>query len=319
MKSKFSLPPGLRSLSYRVVPSRVDVRRTFEELEQGAISYDDTQQRISAALRGQQGFSIARPGGTESEGVKRFLEGRVTKSKPQSYSRFFLEHATKFSGIQYRHECDLDAFLFQYVRGVLDADMLAYGMFAPGALPLVRTCAAMGIPVTNFQNLEPWQAYISGTPPWTEALKGLEVLVVHPFVDSIKSNFERKKSISVIRDILPDFNLKVEKPPVTLHKGGPDDYWLKSFEGLKEGVESHSFDVAIIGAGAYGLPLARHVGEMGKVAINLAGATQLLFGIKGIRWASGYSVSSLIDGSWSSPLDQDLSPEIYGIDGGSYH
>ena len=44
------------------------------------------------------------------------------------------------------------------------------------------------------------------------------------------------------------------------------------------------FDVAIIGCGAYGFPLAAKLKQAGKQAIHLAGATQLLFGIKGKRW-----------------------------------
>ena len=40
------------------------------------------------------------------------------------------------------------------------------------------------------------------------------------------------------------------------------------------------FDVAIIGCGAYGLPLAVEAKRMGKQAIHMGGATQVLFGIK---------------------------------------
>ena len=44
------------------------------------------------------------------------------------------------------------------------------------------------------------------------------------------------------------------------------------------------FDVAIIGCGAYGFPLAAHAKKLGKIGIHLGGVTQLLFGIKGSRW-----------------------------------
>ena len=51
------------------------------------------------------------------------------------------------------------------------------------------------------------------------------------------------------------------------------------------------FDVAIIGCGAYGFPLANEIKKMGKVAIHLAGATQLMFGIVGKRWEEEYIYS----------------------------
>lgn len=44
------------------------------------------------------------------------------------------------------------------------------------------------------------------------------------------------------------------------------------------------YDIALIGCGAYGFPLAAHAKRMGKQAVHLGGALQLLFGIKGHRW-----------------------------------
>ena len=45
-----------------------------------------------------------------------------------------------------------------------------------------------------------------------------------------------------------------------------------------------SFDVAIIGCGAYGMPLGAMLKDAGKTVIHLGGVTQILFGIKGKRW-----------------------------------
>ena len=55
------------------------------------------------------------------------------------------------------------------------------------------------------------------------------------------------------------------------------------------------FDVAIIGCGAYGMPLAAMLKQAGKQAIHLGGATQLLFGIKGKRWEEIKTIPHLID------------------------
>jgi len=44
------------------------------------------------------------------------------------------------------------------------------------------------------------------------------------------------------------------------------------------------FDVALVAGGAYGMFLANYIKERGKQAIHVAGALQLLFGIKGTRW-----------------------------------
>jgi glycerol-3-phosphate dehydrogenase len=44
------------------------------------------------------------------------------------------------------------------------------------------------------------------------------------------------------------------------------------------------FDVAILGCGAYGFPLAAKIKAAGRQAVHMGGTTQILFGIRGRRW-----------------------------------
>ncbi len=70
------------------------------------------------------------------------------------------------------------------------------------------------------------------------------------------------------------------------------------------------FDVAIIGAGAYGMPLADFIKiKMGKVAIHMAGATQILFGIKGKRWENHEYISKLFNDHWKYPMQKEVPPQ----------
>jgi hypothetical protein len=57
---------------------------------------------------------------------------------------------------------------------------------------------------------------------------------------------------------------------------------------MENEIDKIDFDIAIIGCGAYGLPLAAHVKRIGKQAVHIAGGTQLLFGILGKRWTEQY-------------------------------
>jgi hypothetical protein len=66
-------------------------------------------------------------------------------------------------------------------------------------------------------------------------------------------------------------------------------------------VAKRSFDVAIIGCGAYGLPLGAFVKQLGKKAVHLGGASQLLFGIRGKRWDDREPYLYLMDQSWIRP------------------
>lgn len=58
--------------------------------------------------------------------------------------------------------------------------------------------------------------------------------------------------------------------------------WFEALEKMKNDIAKIDFDVAIIGCGAYGLPLAGYIKEeLHKKSIHIGGGTQLLFGIKG--------------------------------------
>ena len=63
---------------------------------------------------------------------------------------------------------------------------------------------------------------------------------------------------------------------------------------MKDEIDKQDYDIALIGCGAYGFPLAAHIKRSGKKAIHLGGALQLLFGIKGKRWTNPtYGMKSL--------------------------
>ena len=98
---------------------------------------------------------------------------------------------------------------------------------------------------------------------------------------------------------------------------------------MKKEVEREDFYVCLIGCGAYGFPLAAYVKRMGKQAIHLGGALQLLFGIKGSRWENpNYGVkewgitygsySSLINEFWVKPLIKDTPKNAKQVEGACY-
>ena len=83
---------------------------------------------------------------------------------------------------------------------------------------------------------------------------------------------------------------------------------------MKTRMDATDYDIALIGCGAYGFPLAAHAKRMGKQSVHLGGALQLLFGIRGKRWENpNYGVRELGNGAylqlinetWVRPSDQD--------------
>ena len=113
---------------------------------------------------------------------------------------------------------------------------------------------------------------------WFNTLKNKKVLVIHPFEKSIKSQYKKLSQA----DIMPKFQkLSFIKAVQSVGLGGDARFndWFEALDYMKKQIKKQDFDVAIIGCGAYGFPLASYVKELGKQGLHTGGATQLLFAI----------------------------------------
>jgi hypothetical protein len=156
--------------------------------------------------------------------------------------------------------------------------------------------------------------------PWSAALKGKKVLVVHPFEDSIQYQYQNyRDKLFPGTDILPEFELKTIKAVQTL-VGNKSKFanWFEALDHMKHQIQSVDFDIAIIGAGAYGLPLAAYVKQLGKQAIHMAGATQILFGIHGKRWDSIPEISKWFNKYWKKPYPHETPKNAVKVENACY-
>ena len=162
--------------------------------------------------------------------------------------------------------------------------------------------------------------------PWTKALEGKKVLVVHPFAKSILAQYERRGQLFENPDMLPTFHsLQVIKAVQSLggEANGFDD-WFEALDYMKAEIDKRDYDICLIGCGAYGFPLAAHVKRQGKKAVHLGGVLQLYFGIKGKRWESqGYigtdhDYSKLFNEHWVRPSADETPAQGGNVEGGCY-
>lgn len=157
--------------------------------------------------------------------------------------------------------------------------------------------------------------------PWTSALEGQRVLVIHPFAKSIENQYARRKFIYHAPHTLPDFELNTYQAIQSIAGNQPTGYatWFDALEKMKNDISALAFDVAIIGCGAYGMPLAAFIKrEMQKKAIHLGGNTQILFGIKGSRWENDPEFAPIFNEHWVRPLPQETPQGHQNIDSNSY-
>lgn len=226
-------------------------------------------------------------------------------------------------------------------QSIVDQMQRWSGFFPPKIDKIEQFCELMIADLTNVDILGSWlkeesffQSELSNAKkvmledlepfftnsPWTKALEGKKVLVVHPFVDSIKSQYQRREKL-FDNDILPLFDLEV-MPAVQSIAGQKTQFkdWFEALDSMKEQIAKGDFDVCILGCGAYGFPLASFIKKMGKQSIHLGGATQLLFGIKGKRWEQYivYPYTNLYNENWVRPSQKETPNQSKAVEGGCY-
>jgi hypothetical protein len=176
-------------------------------------------------------------------------------------------------------------------------------------------------PAAQWVSIKGLEPYLF-TQPWSQALAGKRVLVIHPFEDSIRSQFERRDLVWRERPgVLPDCDIEVIRAPYGFSKTEFRD-WFEMLRWLETQVEEAfakaRFHVALIGCGAAGIPLAAKVKQLGGVGIHLGGPLQLLFGIRGRRWDQLPEFHRVFNEHWVRPRPEETPGTAAKVDGGGY-
>ncbi len=224
----------------------------------------------------------------------------VLKNKFQYQAGFFPAEKTymdKFS------ELMIDDSKYIDILGVWRTEQSRIAKFFP---------QAKNIPLQTF---EPYYF----TPPWTKSLNGQQVLVIHPFAETIKEQYAKRGLLFKDKDVLPDFELKTLKA-VQSAAGNKVEYktWFDALSYMCDEIDKIDFDTALIGAGAYGLPLAAHVKRGGRKAVHMGGISQLLFGIKGNRWDHHQFYKDLYNEHWTRASKEETPELCSKVEGATY-
>ena len=207
----------------------------------------------------------------------------------------------------------LNAFSSRVCEDAKQIDIL--GAHSPGE---TEVCAGShSIKAVPLIDLEPffWDK------PWTIALKGRKVLVVHPFSNTIRAQYEKRRLLFKDPDVLPEFKL-ITYRAISSFAGNKVPYktWFDALDKMCLDIAKIDFDIAIIGCGAYGMSIGAYIKrELGRKAIHLGGMTQLLFGIKGGRWDAVPKYSQgLYNEHWVRPFESDKVKNTDTIEGACY-
>lgn len=262
---------------------------------------------------------LARLGGTEGVIAGQYCE-RKLKIR-DNYSKEILDWLFTTSGFfadDYENEIQaVDKYAELTIEGLSDCDYLSAMFPQKIYMPyFFKRFARNAVP--TFSDFGPY--FDTETEKtWVRALKGKKVLVINSFADSIEYQYKRKdKLVNNKKFELPDFELKVYKTYVTQVGERPGDF-KNSFEVLEKmlsDIRKIDFDVALIGAGAYGFPIAVEIKRMGKIAIETCGNTPLFFGVYGERNIKD-GVEKFMTDAWIRPLESP--PKKYkDVENGCY-
>lgn len=239
---------------------------------------------ISQAISAGEPFLVSRLGETETNAINAFYAngggGPVASA--------ILSALDTLSGVFPIDELSFGEFCNTYVGALKEVDLLAVRDTLNNSKESRLAEARAVHDFARSQSLITWSALfpVRARHPWTQALAGKTVLVIHPFATEIMKQHKRINEVYP-NGFLPDFRLVVVSPPQLLANSIEREAWEswhEALEATKREIKNTSFDVALIAAGAMGLPLGAYCKGLGKPAVHVGGELQLFFGITGRRW-----------------------------------
>jgi hypothetical protein len=277
---------------------------------------DDGSAVVRATLETGRPCLVARFGSTELACVDFYLRWRKRRLAPVPYLRQVRAAIRDNSGVFPTDDATLDRFCETYLSALGEVDVLGVWFNRGEDRVVGKYC-----PDASLVHLEALNAVIR-RDPWTQALGGRRVLVVHPFSATIESQYRtQRERLFDNPAVLPEFELTAIQAVQSLG-GEPCGFesWFDALVSMQAQVEAADFDVAIVGAGAYGLPLCAAIKRAGRQAVQMGGATQLLFGIIGRRWEveSPHEVALVVNEHWVRPSAAETPSTAAGVEGGCY-
>ncbi len=266
---------------------------------------------ISDLIKSNKPFAVGRIGSTELYTITNYLEieyfnsdvnfikKKIKKIKGWSpaWNNRTREMIHKFSGVFPTDDKSLDSFSKIYLHAISNLDTL--GVWYNYNEDVISNRFCPNATLIPLESIEPYFF----EEPWSQHLINKKVLVIHPFDKSIQHQHKNHALLFQNKKIYPTFELKTIRAVQSIaNNSTPFKTWFDALDYMKSEIAKTDFDIAIIGAGAYGLPLAAYVKQIGKQAIHIGGATQLLFGIKGARWENYPEIYKLYNEHWNRPL-----------------
>lgn len=272
---------------------------------------EDSQNIIYEKLLGDKPCLICKYGSVELDTIRQFLtrKGKYQYTKAQKYA---MGNNTGFYPVT---DSTLHRFSCEMIEIARNIDILSCCL-RPFEEELCKKYFSIDVKLVSPGAVCP----SFNKNPWSKALKGKKVLVIHPFEKTIRKQYEKHSLLFSNQDVLPDFELITLQAVQSIADNKstlPYKDWFEALEYMKSQIANIDFDIALIGAGAYGMFLGDYCKRIGKKAVHMGSYVQLLFGIKGARWDK-YFCDSLYNEHWVRPDESERPKGAEKVEGACY-
>lgn len=316
--SSFSVDKGrllyytLESNVYRIsdhMPKRFYERTHYGDRK--ILSIEEGRKQIINKVTEGKPFMVGRYGTSEGRALAEYLQIQAgLKRKYKNKTREFL---CCNAGFFPNDEVLIDQYGALLVDASSECDILGIMNFYCEGYVVEKLCPNAV--------LMPNGGIGSGKQGYAHCLEGKKILVIHPMVKTIESQYNNhREEIFPGTNNLPKFQLQTLKAVNT--QADEVDWrflnWFEALDYMTDEVYKRDFDIALIGCGAYGFPLAARIKKMGKSAIHMGGSVQYLFGIKNARADKNPSIKNMYTDAWVYPDESERPKGSEKIEGGCY-
>lgn len=154
---------------------------------------------------------------------------------------------------------------------------------------------------------------------WIYSLKGKRVLIVSLFADTMQKQLPYLDAIWGEKNPTKDIEFVFQKSVWFMGKNVSSEFstWYDALEFLDRQISEKEFDVAVVSAGPFSMPLCANIKRRGGKAIQYGGSLQLLFGIRGNRWES-MPISQFFNEYWVRPSQEETPADAHRVENACY-
>jgi hypothetical protein len=276
-------------------------------------------QLLAKAIEEEKGFAAGKAGFAEQAILRYTLICTYPDSlKKRAYEAFLKYHCDYMTGVFPSTTEFLKVFSEFFLQNVRGLDILGL-MGGKNEFLLIKSLN-IKTDLTHFQSMEPDRSIPEKLSLcYLPLFKDKKILLISPYAEFIATRAKTDTYDSAWRTSEKKwFNpsgieyLNIPYSYITAtdtHALYRDSVEL--YQTICAQISEYDFDIALIGAGALGIPLANHIKSLGKIGISLGGHLQIIFGVAGARWRRDPEWQKYINQSWVDvpssyqPMDKD--------------